>query len=565
MRVRRGPSRPVLVLWFGALTVLVLACGEGPLEDVGLKGSTTTDSPVVTSAAPVSSTVVPTTTALPPTPTTTELPPPEPDRFGWDPVVKVLLTPRGQFARAAASLAAGPAGWLLGVSEDSFEAPSLWFSPDGTGWERVAELPITRSSIGAPVVGVGIDEMVAIKIGDPESAAFGETSELAVWTSPDGTTWIEGDPSGFANSGYLYDLQHTSVGWLAVGESVRNQHDVVPAVYHSDDGRLWKRVLRGDGDGEGAAWAIAEREGQVLVVGSEGGQPMVWRSSDGMRWRASRLPAATHGGEATAGAWLGDRWLVVGAGSETEPMTAWMSPDGASWERVGQLIGSDALEPAFYSRRFGAGATIGDTLVVGARILRFVHENFCFTGGRCFVTVDSLLVTTDGTGWRELPVAPKSFRRGGSDLSGVIAGSDGTLATVTEFDGSIVVWARPGVAGTVPFQGDPPVPELTIERAEWGQELEPGVPYPWSMGTHCGISQLGQFNNQICQLDERTPVPSELVFGIDRTIYVGGFGAIYGIIELTDTPDGQVITFTSGDVVVGVYHPRPVTALRLCA
>ena len=164
--------------------------------------------------------------------------------FGWD---KVIVAPVDKLA--AVSLATGPAGWLLAVSEDSFEAPTLWFSSDGTHWARVAELPITRASIGAPVIGMGADEMVAIKPGDPENAAFSGDSELAVWTSPDGVTWTEGEPGGFIDSGYLYDLQHTSMGWLAVGESYRNQHDVVPAVYHSNDGRSWNRVLRGEGGG----------------------------------------------------------------------------------------------------------------------------------------------------------------------------------------------------------------------------------------------------------------------------------------------------------------------------
>ena len=324
-----------------------------------------------------------------------------------------------------------------------------------------------------------------------------------MWTSLDGTTWTEGDPGGFTDSGYLYDLRHTALGWLAVGESYRDSHHVGPAIYHSDDGRSWKRVLRGDGFG--AAWAIVEREGQVLVVGSEGGQPAVWRSNDGTKWRGSDLPAATHGGEATAGAWLGDRWLVVGIGSETEPMTAWTSLDGATWERVGQFLSSDVTGRALSSRFLG-GATIGDALVVRARLVRFAHENFCFAGGSCFATVASLLLTTDGTEWSELPAPPRSARSGGWEMP-LVARPDGTLASVTRFDGSIVVWTRPGVADAVPFQEDPPIPELTIERAEWGQDLEPGMPYSWSMGGHCGIDQLGQFNDQIWQLEEPVPIP----------------------------------------------------------
>ncbi len=394
--------------------------------------------------------------------------------------------------------------------------------------------------------------MVAIKIGDPESAAFGEPSELAVWTSTDGTTWIKGDPGGFADSGYLYDLQHTSMGWLAVGESYRNSHDVVPAIYHSNDGMYWSRVFRGDRSG--AARAILERDGQVLIVGSHQSRPTVWRSTNGTRWRTARLPSDTHGGEATAGAWLGEEWLVVGTGSETEAMTTWASGDGATWKRAGQLLPLDETA-RYFANRFGRGTSAEGSLIVGARRLRYAHENFCFESSSCFVTVDSLVITTDGAEWRELPVPPRSDRRGGSGIPLVFAGPGGTLASVNVFDGSIVVWTRTGVADAVPVAGDPPVPVLTTERAEWGQDLEPGVPYAWVLGTHCGIDQLGDFNGQIWQLDDPIPVPPK----------VFGYGGIYGIIELTDSPAGQIITFRSGAVVVGVYKPKPMSEMRFCA
>lgn len=506
----------------------------------------TSPAPSTTSVPPTTAPVSSTTSLAVSTTTTTEPPPLEPETFGWDPVEVTAAA-----ESAAASLAVGPVGWLLGVSEDSFEAPTLWFSPTGADWERVAELPITRASIGPPVIGVGADAMVAIKIGDPEAAAFGEPSELAVWSSTDGATWVEGDPGGFTDSGYLYDLQHTFVGWLAVGESYRNQHDVVPAIYRSQDGMSWNRVFRGDRGG--SARAIVERDGQVLVLGSHQSRPTVWRSGNGTRWRTARLPSEGHAGEVTAGAWLGDRWLVVGTGSETEPMSVWTSPDGADWKLAGRLLDTVETEP-FASNRFGVGTVAGDALVVAARMLRFAHENFCFAGDPCFITVDSFLVSEDGSTWRELSTPPRSSRRGGGDLPELVASPEGMLASVTEHDGSIVVWTRTGIAGAAPLEGDPRVPELTIDRAESGQDLEPGVPYAWFLGTHCGIDQLGKFNDKVWQLDEPAPVPPG----------VGGYGGIYGIIELTDGADGQTITFTSGDVVVGVYEPKPLSARRLC-
>lgn len=86
----------------------------------------------------------------------------------------------------------------------------------------------------------------------------------------------------------------------------------------------------------------------------------------------------------------------------------------------------------------------------------------------------------------------------------------GALVTASVFDGSLT-FSVGDPSTAVPFEPDPPVPELSMERAEWGQQLEPDQPYAWALYTHCGIGQLGEFNGKVWQLDDpRQPVPAHL-------------------------------------------------------
>ncbi len=178
------------------------------------------------------------------------------------------------------------------------------------------EIPVERIAIGAPLLAVGPTGMGGVKVGDPESEAFGTSSELSVWTSADGRRWIAADPGGFERAGYLYDVESTEFGRVVAGEYAVDSHTVVPAIYWSADGASWRRVARGDG--WGAARSVSPGDGDLLVVGSDGGFPTVWHSTDGITWMSAPLSAVGHGGEATAGAWVGGQWLVVGTGLETD-------------------------------------------------------------------------------------------------------------------------------------------------------------------------------------------------------------------------------------------------------
>lgn len=504
--------------------LVVAACGQPAGDDALDRGSSPTISPTAGGNQP---------------PATERTPPPP---QAWRSTALGPVAPS-----ASVRLAAGPLGLVVSVSEDWSQPPALWFSADGEAWERVTELPVERRAIGASLVGVGPDGMVAIKVGDPEAEAFGAPSELAVWVSPDGRSWREADPGGFEGAGYLHDLESAEAGWVAAGEYAADPHTVVPGIFWSPDGLSWRLVARGEG--RGSARSVVVGEDGVLVVGSEAGRPAVWRSTDGTTWSRSQLPSAGHGGEATTGAWVGDRWLVVGVGSETEPMAAWRSPDGEEWEKVGQLL----EEGSPWEDRFGAGVGLDDRLAVGTRIVRFAHENFCFEGDRCFVPSVSVLLTARGTEWQELPAPPgdRSFPQP-PPLAGTPSGD---LAAATVWGGSLTFSvADPTTA--VPFQGDPPVPELTIERAEWGQDLEAGRHYAWALYTHCGIGQLGEFNGKVWQLeDAREPVPAHLRSSREE---------LYGVMVLSEAGDTPTITFRVGGEVLGHYTLRPLDEMEMC-
>ncbi|HKX75990.1 MAG TPA: hypothetical protein VJR05_11455 [Acidimicrobiia bacterium] len=444
-------------------------------------------------------------------------------------------------SNALVQLATGPMGTLVATLQPAGEL-GVWFQPEGDGWHHHQ---LADSSIGgnAPVIAVGSSQLLIIEVGDVEGRARGTGSTPVVWISNDGIRWESHQASTLATAAYLFDLVDTSRGWMAAGQLIRDSHNFVPAIFSSADGVSWE--LEEAGQESGAVQIAVVREEEILVGGSEDGRPALWHSRAGGRWVPWTAPGQSHGGQIAAAAWIKEEWFATGTLSESDPVAAWRSGDGQQWERLEPALGGDPTSTWTY--RFGGGEQIGDRLAMAATGQRLAHENFCFAGADCFSTHTSFLVT-DGRDWWELPAPP-------SDTSSPPAPVDGKgdLLTAGVFDGDLVLWRWPAAGDLPEFRPDPPIPALTIPRATWGQELQPDVAYAWSLNTHCGIGQLGEFNERVWHtqaMDE--PLPPSLA----------GMGAIYGVIVLS--PDETVITFTSGGTLVGVYHPEPLSETRMC-
>lgn len=192
--------------------------------------------------------------------------PDETDSFGGESRQMMLGVTNGPFGLVAV----GSDGHSDDASDrridDSAADAAAWSSPDGIAWSRV---PHDETVFGGP----GEQQMASVTVGGPGLVAVGrtsgeprcwpganaskecdlsnETSDAAVWTSPDGLTWsrvphdeaVFGGPgeSGFENERML-SVTAGGPGLVAVGFDSNDHCGWDSAVWTSPDGLTWSRV-----------------------------------------------------------------------------------------------------------------------------------------------------------------------------------------------------------------------------------------------------------------------------------------------------------------------------------
>lgn len=134
------------------------------------------------------------------------------------------------------------------------------------------------------------------------SAALDSCSDLGCATSfasASGTRW-PGSPV-VSGPGWMEDVTRTPQGYVAVGLEVTTDDSVLPAFWHSMDGRVWTRSnveanLQEDSfDDFGeirlmdGARAVTSARSGLFAVGADGHAAAVWTSTDGRDWRSVPL------------------------------------------------------------------------------------------------------------------------------------------------------------------------------------------------------------------------------------------------------------------------------------
>lgn len=184
------------------------------------------------------------------------------------------------------SLAGGPDGfvaWGL-VDRDSV----LFHSPDGSAWSRVDDSGVFHgarvSSItsfrgGFVAVGSVFPPPGDIMIGGPDR------STAIAWWSSDGRTW---KASTIDPGRGLQSVQAGATGLLATGSGECGGCVGPAALWHSDDGRLWRRV----GD-DVSGWPAYGSDGTRIIRDDWQGSGGVFESFDGATWeKVGRHPRA---------------------------------------------------------------------------------------------------------------------------------------------------------------------------------------------------------------------------------------------------------------------------------
>ena len=276
---------------------------------------------------------------------------------------------------------------------------TAWASVDGTAWTRI---PYDIEVFGASSL------MEDVEVTEHGIVAVGRNEEVtdeallirpAVWISPDGIEWArtwEGEEMarGLPTSDppdtgafVLSPMQAITVGpdgtLIAVGTVVDDLGVGVAAVWISDDGQTWERVLH---DPEVFASStgmdlvmldVAVGESGLVAVGSErdhhgaglwwtgGERPAVWTSPHGIAWERVTLDDEAFGTTRSISTVASSATGFVAAGpsfADSGPVTIWASPDGTRWQAVASFKAGYALSVIEAGSAMAAAGGVRDAL-----------------------------------------------------------------------------------------------------------------------------------------------------------------------------------------------------------
>jgi hypothetical protein len=168
----------------------------------------------------------------------------------------------------------------LGFNDDSpSQVAAVWISVDGITWSRLPKnaVPGGQNYLMWSVTAGG-PGLVAVGWDHPELVRA-NTSDAAVWTSVDGTTWsrVPHDEAIFGATGgwEMVSVSAAGPGLVAVGD----------AVWTSVDGRTWSLSEQlGPDFGEETMWSLTAGGPGLVAVGDSGDEAAVWTSVDGITW-----------------------------------------------------------------------------------------------------------------------------------------------------------------------------------------------------------------------------------------------------------------------------------------
>jgi hypothetical protein len=456
------------------------------------------------------------------------------------------------------AIAAGSSQILLGASGGR-DLPNVWRSSNGVSWDQVA-LP-------------GLEPFSFVNLFDFEVATDRQVAALGVTTGPlqsppnsgpfpliyesrDGRTWrrtLDDDFSGYA---MVNKVEATTHGLIAVGD-VRSGGEVgplTPTIWISSKAGEWQKVFRGNRGEYGAPATVVEFKSTLVAPGSVDQKPVVWTSEDGRKWNQQLLPGGF--GWASHSAALANRVLVAGHSESGEGMTVWSSDDGSEWKIVAGLrsFGGSPPVPGFPVAEGELRDLVAfhDGVVARVVLAHRTHPAWCYVDIRtCQQTTIELLFSQDGATWEmigarrhRLPKRIRAAARWRGDL--LIVGEEG--------DRRLGVWFADVLGETTRLQTEA-TPRLDFELVDWGDQLRPGVRYGYPLYVHCGIEQLGVFNEKAWILEREpagAPSPETWPTQPDR---------VYGTLRLTDL---NRIEYSIPGGVIAIYRPVDKTRLREC-
>jgi hypothetical protein len=203
---------------------------------------------------------------------------------------------------------------------------AIWTSGDGISWINVPTRGSSIDTYQTPTDGlVAPDGRLVI------ATTTGLGGGSAIWMSSDGENWKE---YPFRTDGnHIDDLATSGSRVFAVGtEQTGPPFALEPAAWMSMDGELWAQLDAPPDARRLAQVTFDEARDRFIVVGERtDGRPGSWLTTDGTSWASS--PLADSAGQASTVASRDGLVVAIGLVGEfpSAVATAWSSNDGVTW------------------------------------------------------------------------------------------------------------------------------------------------------------------------------------------------------------------------------------------
>lgn len=244
------------------------------------------------------------------------------------------MAPRGQVrdaieTRDGSYLAVGSIGWN----------GAIWRSTDGTNWAPVADVPPIGPQDAKGLSGV-VETADGFLAWGGGGARYSEAGFSVIWTSSDGTAWIE----RARWTGFLTEVVQGGPGFVGVGSEAGLDNLYGALAWSSADGMTWTESPPVPGPDATGMLGVTAFEDGFLAVGASRDQQggvdgIVWRSEDGIVWRQTQDANLT--GSGLSGVILADGRLVAASWStlhtihgEVDRAGIQVSADGLSWTQA---------------------------------------------------------------------------------------------------------------------------------------------------------------------------------------------------------------------------------------
>jgi hypothetical protein len=289
------------------------------------------------------------------------------------------------------------------------------------------------------------------------SSAADGTESTVVRSSSDGKTWGQiSEPGAFDKDGPRFFAQGISddgkgglivVGGLPGGAA----ESIVPAAWHSADGRTWARAQVGT-PALARMSAVAARPGAIVAIGDgrvvlnsaatgadqSVNQMYAWFSSDGNAWSQVVLPDSSGFIPSAISSWGGGFAAIAQLDGITLSSSVWTSADGRTWQKASQDFG-----------RFAPTAMAG----FGGRLVAVGNHQDAQSSAAGLVPAS--WSSSDGRTWVESRASARQIATGFGDVT--VVGDELVAIGASYMAQDLLVAAQQSSAPTTP-----PVPAANV-------------------------------------------------------------------------------------------------------